>query len=339
MPDIPLTIIANAFDQGNASSIPNEVTQYILSTSNAWGKIGFRRDNISNPGVDNTTINNGNSYAGGPAFGSQIRERWKYAPVSGEPWKGGGLNGGYSDIAREQPLYHYFGFGNGNYNGGQITLPDGGTIGEEMRGYFKRTGYRYNWISGYMTTNPVVGSNMTVSLRWANVNNVPLYDKNWTIKYKIKDAGGTVVQTFNSSFDLFLMYSTDTTVTENLVPTVTCTNCSLTISIEDDLRFHTPIKMAMNTPARNADGSYTLRSGFNIAPGSGNIPPNSNAGTNTTITLPTDSSALNGSGPDPAGGVIQSSNNSSTLIYSLAAGVFIFGLLLLILLVRLRRKP
>jgi hypothetical protein len=135
MPDIPLTIIADSYNQNPASSIPAEVTQYILSTSNAWGKIGFRRDNISNPGVDGSTINNGNSYAGGPTFGSQIRERWKYAPVSGEPWKGGGLNGGYSDIAREQPLYHYFGFGNGNYYGSQL-----GTIDEEMRGYFKEAG-------------------------------------------------------------------------------------------------------------------------------------------------------------------------------------------------------
>jgi hypothetical protein len=97
------------------------------------------------------------------------------------------------------------------------------------------------------------------------------------------------------------------------------------------------------------DYSYNIGNGQNVyqwllsqsRAGSGNVPPTANAGSNQTITLPTSSITVNGSGSDPdgtvasyawtkvsgpAGQTIVSPSTASTSITGLVAGTYIFRL-------------
>ena len=49
-PNYPLQIAMGAFDTKDASMMPPEFCYYALTTSNAWGQIGWRRDNLGDAG-------------------------------------------------------------------------------------------------------------------------------------------------------------------------------------------------------------------------------------------------------------------------------------------------
>ena len=92
------------------------------------------------------------------------------------------------------------------------------------------------------------------------------------------------------------------------------------------------------TDDKGAIGKDTVQITVNAAP---NIPPATNAGSNQSITLPTNTITLNGSGTDPDGwissyfwtkisgpssGIINNSNSASAIINNLLEGVYLFEL-------------
>lgn len=73
---------------------PPEITHYLLTKRNNWGLIGWRRDqwgngrNTGDTYVHDYLEDNFRSFSDSGPF-NQVMERWKYAPVVGEPYKWG----------------------------------------------------------------------------------------------------------------------------------------------------------------------------------------------------------------------------------------------------------
>ena len=340
-PNTQTMILIGAFNQRPSSSVPVDVTYHALTRRNNYGLIGWRRDNIGDFGYGQMLESNPNSY-NGMRFDTAIMNRWKYAMISGEP-----LNGSntccpyYVDIRRQTNLYHYSGYGNGNY----VSRTQ--QVWDTIRSVIKISGYRYNLNGGSMSQNLSTGQPFTVSLNWRNVGVAPIYQKRWKVKYELKNSSEQVVQSWYSRFKiyLFLPSSVDSIITESftLNNSVTPGNTyKLTVKLEDTIGVLEPIFLAVNSPSRNADGSYTLRSDISVSSGSTpNTPPTADAGADQFFSLPKNSTELNGKGLDAESGrlafqwsyisgssvpIIRTPGQSQTVIEGLKAGNYGFEL-------------
>ena len=87
-PTIPLVAMIAGFDAGwlGNTNNPPEIAHYILTQRNTWGPIGWRRDQWG--ATDNYLrdyLENNNRSFSGITFKTLIMDRWKTAPVTGEP--------------------------------------------------------------------------------------------------------------------------------------------------------------------------------------------------------------------------------------------------------------
>lgn len=168
-PDLPLVIISAAYDPGNASLMPADFTYYVLNDAkNNWGKIGWRRDNWGAKGSDNHLVNNPGSY-NGVKFSSLILEKWKTAPVVGEPTADYSETGDYTDLMREVTLYHASNIGNGNFSQYPINAVQKGNV----IAAFNFTGYRIGIVKGNVTFGT---DKMTIAIDWTNTGVAPVYE-------------------------------------------------------------------------------------------------------------------------------------------------------------------
>lgn len=291
-PDNPLVIVANAYDPGNASRIPAEVSYYALTASNRWGKIGWRRDNWGDPGTDVMLVNNSASF-NGVALKTLIMDQWKFAPIVGEPLNTqstvtGSCGSMYCDLERQIRLYHASSFGNGNY-----PNTNNSTMRTNIVNSSKAAGYRLLTVSGSLDATP---GKLSISLNWQNVGIAPIYE-NWDVNFILKS---TTTSTVKSSFKLkgFLPQSTPTTNSESF--TVAAGTYSVSLQIIDPLGYRKPLQLAIS--GIQSDGSYLLG---NITVPTDvvipNSPPTVSAGANVTLTLPKSSATLTGSASDGDG--------------------------------------
>ena len=263
--DYPLHINVGVFDNNPWGEGTPFSAYYAMNKKTRYGVLGWRRDNIGGEGTDNILKNNTINYNGWRGD-TTILNRWKYAMITGEP-----LNGGepccpyFYHIRPEIKDYHYAGFGNGNYgNNSQQTW-------DTIQAVFKLTGYRYNLNGGSMTTTLIQNSNFDVKLNWRNVGASPLYQKRWRVVYQLKTAADVEVKKWVSKFNpyLFLPNSTDSIISETfaLGSVPLGTTYKLTVKFEDTVGLLSPLFIAINSPTRNADGSYTLRSNITVLSG------------------------------------------------------------------------
>ena len=304
-PNFQLVNMIAAFDAnylGNTRN-PPEIAYYILThKGNNKGPIGWRRDQwgaldsyLKAYLEDNTRSFNG------VVFNTLIMERWKTAPITGEPpaW----IPDDYSDLERQIRLYHATSFGNGNYG----TNSPNTTIQNRVRASSKAAGYRLVLEGGSMATSITTGTPFALTLNWKNIGLSPTYE-NWDIVFELKNSGGTTVWSGKSAFQLrlFLPQSAATARTDNFtVPTsVAAGTYSLIMYVRDPNNYRQPLPLAIT--GRRSDGGYVIRSSVSVSPGSGttNNPPVANAGTDKTITLPTNSTSLTGTGTDADGSVV-----------------------------------
>ena len=261
--NVPLHINVSVFDANGWTEHNPYRAWYALTQSNDWGLIGFRDDGIGDQGkwwLSNNTITYGNWRAD-----TALQNRWRYSLNTGEP-----LNGTstccplYYDI-RNQLLNtcHYATFGNGNYGSNSQQTFD------TIRTVFKLAGFRYNFNGGYMTTTLFPNQNFNVALNWRNVGNAPIYQKRWRVVYQLKTSSDVEVKKWVSKFNpfLFLPSSTDSIVAEtfNVGNVPVGTTYKLTIKVEDTVGLLSPLFIAINSPTRNSDGSYTLRSNITVS--------------------------------------------------------------------------
>lgn len=294
-PNNPLILMEGLFVPVAASYVPLEVAYYGMTSSNKHGLFGWRRDNLGEATEDKRLANNVDSY-NGYRFDTAIVNRYKYAMVTGEPINGGSQyknakGVAYYDLRREINLYHIAGFGNGNFPQADIAST---AVRDTLREAFKITGYRLNLTGGSMNSTLYQNSSFNITLKWRNAGNAPLYQKRWKVTYQLLDANNVVVQSWNSVFNpyLYLPSPTDSVVSDNLtlgnIPVAS--GYKITIKIIDTTGYLPPLPLAMNTPARNADGSYTLRSKISVA-----------ANTTNFVSVPARPDTLPNSKNDPNG--------------------------------------
>ncbi len=261
-PTYPNAIPIGAYDHGDASVIPLDVSYFALTQTNSWGLIGWRRDSWGEPAIDDITENNPYSY-GGMNFDTAITSRYQYAPIVGElssnqPTAGGTI---YSDLPREFVIYGTTSFGNGNY---YSNVGNAGLIGNIIAAS-KLSGYRLALTGGSMTTTLIAGGVFNITANWQNSGISPNYE-NWNVTYQLRLAT-TVVATWTSGFTpkLFLPSGSSTAESDNLTLTgVTAgTGYSLYIIIKDPTGYKAPLPLAIT--GRNVDGSYLIRTGITVA--------------------------------------------------------------------------
>src|SRR5204862_7495594 len=94
---------------------------FVLTERNTRGPIGLGRDQWGgNDGYLKDYLENNNRSFNGVVFKTLIMDRWKTAPITGEPpaWN----PGDYYDLERQVRLYHATSFGNGNYGVTPTTI-------------------------------------------------------------------------------------------------------------------------------------------------------------------------------------------------------------------------
>ena len=283
-PNHPLVAMIAAFDANYLGIImnPPEIAQYILTQKNNWGMIGWRRDSwgATDSYLSALLENNTRSY-GGMRFDTAILNRYKYAPIVGEP---PGWAVTYNELESQVRLYHVSSFGNSNYGGANTT-----TIGNNIRAASKAAGYRIALEGGTAPTAISTGTPFNVTLNWKNVGIAPIYES-WNTVYELKNASNTTVWSGTSNFKVkhFLPQANNTPFTDNftLPATVPAGTYRLVVSVKDPNSYRQPLPIAVT--GRGTDGTYTVVNSVTVTANGGpiNTPPNADAGPDQSATLP-----------------------------------------------------
>lgn len=306
---------------------PEITSTYILSTSNAKGLIGVRRDNWGNNASYIRMWTDQNPNVHGFRYDTTIQNRWKYAPVTGEPENSGT---DMSDLMAEVTRAPFpTRIGNGNYSNTSAALSN------NMRAAYLAMGYRWQVASGNASTTFINGTVSNVTMSLVNNGSTPSYD-HWTQVFDLRDPAGNLIATWNGTFDPYLVipgtYSSSTNFTLTAIPAAT--NYNLFVTFKDALGYMKPMPLA-NT-AQQTNGSYLIRSNITVANGGGGTTPIANAGVDQSLNLPTNSVLLNASGSvaatayhwtlitGPNVPTIISANNVSTAVNGLIAGTYVF---------------
>jgi hypothetical protein len=190
-PNYQLVMLMAALDANwlDNTMTPPEVTDYILKAKNNVGLIGIRRDQwgATDNYIHDYFENNNRSWNGGPAFKTTIMERYKFAPMVGEPM-GPGSN--LSDLPRQVTFYHANSVGNGNY-----------TADATSQNYFRtaenNAGYKLALQSGAVETTS--SKDLTINFSVENFGNNPCYEA-YDLVYELRTTIGTVAWTSTSTF-------------------------------------------------------------------------------------------------------------------------------------------
>ncbi len=192
-----VSMIASYTNVGSAL-VPPEVTHYMLTSSNNKGPFGWRWDSWGETIYSDIFEQNRGSF-NGIAFAPLILERWKIAPVLGEPssYVGGVSENGTRSLywALESQIrnYHASSFGNGNYN--NISAQ---SMRDNIIAASKASGYRIILEQGSLTGNLSAGQNMSITLNWKNIGIAPVYE-NWTVRFELQDQANNSVKWSDAS--------------------------------------------------------------------------------------------------------------------------------------------
>ncbi len=277
--DHALSIMVSAFDGERLSNTytPKEVGAYILGKTNNWGKLGWRRDSwgAMDNYFDAYLKNNTNFFGTSGPFNAIIMERWKYAPVTGEPLPGIAGNCSFGDIEGQVKEYHATSVGNGNYGS---YLPE--CTQEHIRAAMKAAGYRILVEGGSISSTVISGSNFEVSLNWKNVGIAPTYEK-WDVVFELKDSSKSIVWSGVSKFSpgakgqalALLPSAVATTAKDNftLPAGVPAGKYTLDLVIKDPAGYRSPLPLAIK--GQHDDGSYTLKTINVVAKATGPVIP------------------------------------------------------------------
>jgi len=304
-PNSRLVAMSDAFDVANWSNVPSEVGYYLLTASNNVGQFGWRRDNWGDPAVwYRNKLENNNTAYNGIQFKTLIMNKWKYAPIVGEPSSCCTINGGncpYWELENQIIRYHASSFGNGN-----LEAPSTACVRNNIRAAAKTAGYRITIDKGIVTLDTKASGQLQINIQWNNLGIAPLYE-NWNAYFQLKNAGNTVVWTGKSSVNLHTLMPQSPIVINDLfhLPTTLPTgNYQLLLVITDSNGSRKPLPISIE--GRNIDGAYplTLITIPQHAP-TPNQYPKANAGINQVIALPQQTALLDGTKSiDPDGTIV-----------------------------------
>lgn len=288
-PDIYCTSLIGAFAAGVYGFTPAASGAYFLQLRNNAGPTGWRWDSWGwTDGIYHSALENNTNVVSGYHFDTAIMNRYKYAPVGGEP-ADLGQAGTFNDLPVRVAQYHAESFGNGNLD----QQSNNTTTANNFRAASALAGYKIVVSSGTMTTSISQGSSYNITLQLKNVNGTPAYDS-WKMVYEWWN-GTTLLQRDTTAFDLKGFFSTSdvaysSTLTLRTVPAGT--GYEVHLKVVDPTGFRIPMPLFIT--GRLADGGYIIRSGIQVLT-SGAI---ANAGNNQTTSG--SSITLNGSGSSGA---------------------------------------
>jgi hypothetical protein len=252
-----LMAMSDAFDTKNWSSIPAEVGYYLLTAQNAVGQFGWRRDNWGDPAVwYKDKLENNNTIFNGVVFKTLIMNKWKYAPIVGEPSSCCTNIGGdcpYWELETQIKKYHTSSFANGNLESANLHC-----VQSNIRAASKVSGYRIILEEGqikYASKDRI----LNINLKWKNIGIAPIYE-NWSIYFQLRNTENKIVWTKHSILNLKSLipyqYSTTTTDKFALPPSLSLGTYQLYLIITDPYSYRKPFPLAIK--GRNPDGSYNL---------------------------------------------------------------------------------
>lgn len=254
-PDNQLVMLVATLDANyfNNTLTPPEVTLYALTARNRFGLIGIRSDQRGSSQWNDQGYyiraymeRNTRSYQNSGPFNAIIMQRWKFAPLVGEPENNGEA---LPTLVNQLQFYNQSSIGNGNYT--RSTTAD-----NNMRTAASLCGYKIALTGGRVTYN---NKAVTISLDWKNSGIAPTYES-WNVEYQVTTAAGTVAWSDNSTFKprLFLPLPAATTVVENFAfaNTLQPGTYSLNIIVKDPNNYRDPLPLSIK--GRTAQGAYKL---------------------------------------------------------------------------------
>ncbi|MCA0397413.1 MAG: T9SS type A sorting domain-containing protein [Bacteroidetes bacterium] len=342
-PNYPLIANMHVFDGNQFANVqvPPATGYYALTVSNAWGKLGVKRMNWGRGWeyyVLASTLNNPTVY-NGLRFGTEISERWKYAPINGEGpcyTTAEGGNAPFWNLMNEVLTNHMSSLGNGNFCGEQYNAAGVANL----RAALKMAGYRVVVESGSMTTDVKTNQTTNITLNWKNIGNAPVYEF-WDVMYELQNQStNAVVWSTKSSHNLrfWLPQSAATQVSDNFtIPSsVPAGTYKMVLKVVDPKGYRRPLPLAIT--GRLTDGGYLLRSNIAVTAGNANATTVTvNAGADQNLSSGTTQATLTGTltgtatttwskVSGPTGETISSAANLSTSVTGLTAGTYVFRL-------------
>lgn len=193
-----------------------------------------------------------------------MRDRWKIAPVMGEPCAT--LTAGYSHwptLAEHVATYHLSLLGNGNIGDG-----DWSSLPSSAKDAFLRAGnlagYREQLQQVTLPSTLTPGAPFTLSSSWANTGVAPIYSP-WSVRYQLRALGSSsVVWEGQSTLDLRRLLPSGGTPTTSvdhftLPANLPAGSYDLSAIVRDTATsYRAPLPLAI--AGRQADGSYRLGS-------------------------------------------------------------------------------
>lgn len=241
------------------TQVPTEIGYHVLQAKTRKGPIGIRRDNW---GATDTYIktymeNHPVEYKG-LSFRQTIAERWKTAPILGEPIHDAAIVNGCAlgDLLNQVQRYHASSIANGNfYNNHDACLQ------ESYREAIRAAGFRLSLLGGYLDPVVVAGNKTELKLYWINQGVAPLYE-DWNVHYQLYDLrGDSLVWETTSKFSPTMLMPADTATEhsdEITFPTNLAGHYNIRLVISDPAGYRAPLPLAIQ--GRLPDGSYTIRS-------------------------------------------------------------------------------
>jgi hypothetical protein len=244
-------------------SVDASVSCKLANASNAAGALGWRRDSWGYPATwipqfleSNPVICNG------VPLKDIIMNKWKVAPIVGEPYGGAtamttGGSCAFWDMENEVRFYHITSFGNGNFGGTETQA----CANDNARAASKATGYRLVLNGGSYSNVVTANRNLGVQLLWRNIGVTPTYES-WNVNFELRNSSGATVWTGTSSMNLrlYLPETTDRSVSDTFVlPSgIAAGTYNLVLVVKDPTGVRKPLPLAIQ--GRAADGAYPLGS-------------------------------------------------------------------------------
>lgn len=185
-PDLWLVAMISGFDGNRLQNTMNPpgIRDYLLTVRNQKGLLGWRRDNW---GATDSYIT---QYLSDP----RALERWKYAPVLGEPC----CNNGYNALPQQVQQYRAVSFGNGNY---------GSVNAAPVQQAARTAGHRLTITGGTFKDG-------IITINWRNSGLTPIYE-DFDTYFEFRRATGQVI-TRKSGSSVTLRQPGDWTTTDTI---------------------------------------------------------------------------------------------------------------------------
>ena len=249
---------------------------HLLTARNNVGLFGTFRDNWGwdeNLGYVQKLFYDGNKFEkNGIKLYELIRDRWKSAPLTGEPLQALPKKGfrPYSHLLDQVTYLHPVVIRNCNVSNGTKSYinPTGYSIFDDPQAIadfhmmYALIGFRYLFTEARVSRE---NTDLAVSIDWLNIGLTPTYDQ-WQIRYLIEDDAGNEIWTANSTLDLRTVFP-DPNAPPGVVDAEAATthtdrftnvpkSGSLSLQILDPNEISPP--MALSIKGRTQDGTYFL---------------------------------------------------------------------------------